>query len=151
MFCGFYALFRDKEISLKNRLGQTYLVTTLLTALTGFGILQHDGFGPPHVLGVLTVIALAVGTVAGTTALFGRASRYIQTVSFTTTLLLFHMIPGFTESLTRAAAERPARGVARGAGAQGHPRGAAGGARGRAHAAAPPDPRVVAALSAPGG
>jgi uncharacterized membrane protein len=101
VFCGFYALFRDKEISLKNRLGQTYVVTTLLTALTGFGIFQHGGFGPPHVLGVLTVLALAVGTVAATTALFGRASRYVQAISFTTTLLLFHMIPGFTESLTR--------------------------------------------------
>jgi uncharacterized membrane protein len=107
VFCGFYALFRDREISLKNRLGQTYVVTTLLTALTGFGIFQHGGFGPPHVLGVLTVLALAVGTVAGTTALFGRASRYVQAVSFTTTLLLFHMIPGFTESLTRLPPSAP--------------------------------------------
>jgi len=100
VICGFWALARDREISLNNRLGQTYLVTTLITAATGLGIFQHGGFGPPHVVAVLTLLALAIGTVAGTSALFGGASRYVQVISFSTTML-FHMIPAFTESLTR--------------------------------------------------
>ena len=97
---GFWALARDKEISLHNRLGQSYLVLTLITAATGLGIFQRGAFGPPHVLSLLTLAALAVGTLAGTSALFGRASRYVQVTCFSATIL-FHMIPGFVESLTR--------------------------------------------------
>jgi len=97
---GFWALARYKEISPKNRLGQTYLVATPITAVTGLGIFQHGGFGPPHALSILTLIALAVGTVGATTNVFGRLSRYVQAASYSATIL-FHMIPGFTESLTR--------------------------------------------------
>ncbi len=112
---GFIALARDREISARNRLGQFYLAATLITALTALGIFQRGGFGPPHVLAVLTLAALAVGTLAAFSTLFGRASRYVQAISYSSTLL-FHMIPGVTESLTRlppgaplvASAEAPA-------------------------------------------
>lgn len=97
---GFWALARYKELSPADRLGRTYLVTTFLTAATGLGIYEHGGFGPPHVLSLLTLLALAVGTVAARAGTFGRWSRYVQAVSFSATLL-FHMIPGFTETLTR--------------------------------------------------
>ena len=103
---GFWAVARYKEILPTNRLGRVYLVTTFLTAATGLGIFQHGGFGPPHILSILTLIALAVGTVAAVSELFGRASRYIQAISYSTTLL-FHMIPGFTESLTRLPPSAP--------------------------------------------
>ena len=84
----------------EDRLGQTYLVTTLISAATGLGIFQHGGFGAPHVLSVLTILALAVGTVAASSRLFGRASRYIQAISYSATIL-FHLIPGVTETSTR--------------------------------------------------
>jgi uncharacterized membrane protein len=100
LFCGFIALARDKEISTKNRLGQVYLGTTLITAVTALGIFHHGGWGPPHVLAVLTLVALGVGTVAATSPLFGWASRYVQAISYSSTIL-FHMIPGVTESSTR--------------------------------------------------
>jgi uncharacterized membrane protein len=98
--CGFIALARDKEISPHNRLGQAYLLLTLVTALTAFGIFQHGGFGPPHVVAVLTLVALAVGIVAARSHVFGRASRYVQTISYSATVL-FHMIPAITETSTR--------------------------------------------------
>ena len=104
--CGFWALARDKEISLKNRLGQVYVVTTFITAATGLGIFQHGGFGPPHVLSILTIIALAVGTLAGLSGVFGAWSRYVQAISFTTTIL-FHLIPAITETTTRLPAGVP--------------------------------------------
>jgi len=98
--CGFIALARDKEISPTNRLGQVYLISTLVTAVTALGIFQHGGFGPPHVLALLTLVALAVGTVAASSQLFGRASRYVQAISYSSTML-FHMIPAVAESSTR--------------------------------------------------
>lgn len=103
---GIWALVRHKEILVHEPLGRTYLLTTLLTALTGLGIFQHGGFGPPHVLAILTLLALAVGTVAALTSTFGRWSRYVQAIAYSTTVF-FHTIPGFTETLTRLPAGNP--------------------------------------------
>ena len=98
--CGFIALARDKQISSGTRVGQAYLVTTLATAVTALGIFHHGGFGPPHVLALLTIGALGVGTTAGRSRLFGRASRDVQAISYSSTIL-FHMIPAVSESATR--------------------------------------------------
>ncbi len=100
LVCGVWALARYKEISPRNGLGQIYLVGTFITAATGLFIFQHGGFGPPHVLSILTILALAVGTVAATSGLFGRASRYVQAISYSSTIF-FHLIPGVTETTTR--------------------------------------------------
>jgi uncharacterized membrane protein len=97
---GVVLLARDKEISLRTLLGRIYVAATVVVCLTGFGIFQHGGFGNPHVLGIVTLLALAVAAVAESTSLFGWASRYIETVSYSATLF-FHMIPGVTETLTR--------------------------------------------------
>src|SRR2546425_7947059 len=97
---GLIALFRDKEISPRNGVGKIYIIATILTCLTGFGIFQHGGFGKPHTLGIITLIVLAVAYVAGYTKLYGRLSRYIETVSYSATFL-FHLIPGITETTTR--------------------------------------------------
>lgn len=97
---GLIALVRAKEISPKNRTGQIYVITTILTCLTALGIFQHGDFGKPHALALLTLLALGVAAVAGYSRLFGRASRYIETVSYSATFL-FHWIPAITETSTR--------------------------------------------------
>ena len=100
LYSGGFTLFRYKEILLRTRSGQIYLVTTLVTAGTALAIFQHGAFGPGHALAVMTFLALVVGTVAATTTLFGRLSRYLQAVSFSATLL-FHSIPAVTDGLLR--------------------------------------------------
>lgn len=100
VIAGLIALCRDGRIAPGSGLGRTYIWATVLTCLTGFGIFQHGGFGKPHVLGIVTLLVLFVATLAGRTALFGRASTYVETVSYSATLL-FHMIPGITETSTR--------------------------------------------------
>jgi uncharacterized membrane protein len=97
---GLIAFVRDKEISPKNWVGKIYIITTVLTCLTGFGIFQHGGFGKPHALGIITLVVLGVAYVAGYTKLYGRLSPYIETVSYSATFL-FHLIPGITETTTR--------------------------------------------------
>ena len=97
---GVAALLRDKEISPTNRLGQTYLWATVLTCLTGFGIFQRGGFGPPHALGVITLVVLGLALLARRTSVFGRLSRYVEVVCYSATFF-FHMIPGATETFTR--------------------------------------------------
>jgi uncharacterized membrane protein len=97
---GFYSLAKYKEITLKLRTGQIYLVATLITAVTALGIFQHGSFGPAHGLAVMTLVALLVGTLAATTGIFGKFSRYVQAASYSATLL-FHMIPAITDFLMR--------------------------------------------------
>jgi len=100
LFSGAYTLARFREISPQTRSGQIYLATTLITAGTALAIFQHGGFGPAHGLAVMTLVALAAGTVAATTKPFGKLSRYVQAVSYSATLL-FHCIPAVTDGLMR--------------------------------------------------
>ena len=97
---GLIAFFRDKEITPRNMLGKVYVITTVLTCLTAFGIFQHGGFGKPHALAIITLVVLGVAYVAGYTKLYGRASPYIETVSYSASFL-FQLIPGVTETTTR--------------------------------------------------
>ena len=97
---GVIALAKYKEITLHTRSGQIYLAATLITAATALGIFQHGGFGAGHALALMTLLALATGTVASTTKLFGVLSRYVRAISYSATLL-FHSIPAVTDGLLR--------------------------------------------------
>ncbi|CAN5223715.1 hypothetical protein BH10PSE18_BH10PSE18_34090 [soil metagenome] len=103
---GIAALIRFGEIPARHVLGRTYIWATVMTCLTGFGIFRHGGFGAPHALGVLTLLVLAVAVLVGIKPVFGRASRYIETIAYSVTLF-FHMIPGLTETFTRLPVAAP--------------------------------------------
>lgn len=96
---GAWALVRDKAIIPDNGLGKTYVWATVLTCVTGFGIFQRGGFGPPHMLGIITLLVLGLAAVAWRGKL-GAASAYVATVCYSLTFF-FHMIPGFTETFSR--------------------------------------------------
>jgi len=97
---GAFTLAKYKEITLQTRSGRIYLAATLITAGTALGIFQHGSFGPGHALAVMTLLALAIGTVAATSKLFGKLSRYVRAISYSATLL-FHSIPAVTDGLLR--------------------------------------------------
>ena len=103
---GAIALVKHKEITLGERSGQVYLAATLVTAGTALLIFQHGGFGPGHALAVLTLLALATGAVASTTHLFGKLSRYVRALGFSSTLL-FHCIPAVTDASLRLPVGNP--------------------------------------------
>jgi len=103
---GLIALARFREITTATGLGRVYFWTTILTCLTGFGIFQHGGFGKPHMLGIITLVVIAVAYAAEKTQLFGRASRYVAVLGYSLTFF-FHMIPGFTETSTRLPLDAP--------------------------------------------
>jgi len=100
LLSGGFTLTRFKEISLRTGSGKVYLATTLITAATALAIFQRGEFGPGHALAVLTLAALAVGVVAETLKPFGKLSRYLQALSYSSTLL-FHSIPAITDGLLR--------------------------------------------------
>lgn len=103
---GIVALIRYREIPGGLFIGKLYIWTTVLTCLTGFPIMQHGGFGAPHVLGVVTLAMLIVAAVAGRTKAFGAASRYVETVAYSATFF-FHWIPTLVETTTRLPAGAP--------------------------------------------
>jgi hypothetical protein len=96
----FLALARDKEIRWSSGLGRAYLITLIITTLTGLPIFRHGTIGPPHIVGFLTLITLLIGAAAARTSLFGRASGYVRTIAYSFSVLLL-MIPLVTETLTR--------------------------------------------------
>ena len=100
VLAGVTGLVRDGAILPRTGVGKIYVITTIITCLTGFGIFQHGGFGPPHALGIITLVVLAIATVAGRSRVFGRASPYVEVVSYSATFF-FHMIPAITETSTR--------------------------------------------------
>ena len=73
---------------------------TLLVAGSALGIYNQGGFGVAHILGVLTLIALAGGYIMECYKWFGSFSKYFQAMGYTSTLL-FHMIPAITDFLRR--------------------------------------------------
>ena len=97
---GVYALRRSGEIAAAQPDGRWYLLLTLATAVTALGIFTRGVFGPGHVLAVLTLVALAVGTLAERGMIGGRWARPLQIVAYSATFL-FHLIPGVTETSTR--------------------------------------------------
>jgi uncharacterized membrane protein len=100
VLAGLLALIRDQAISPQHSLGRIYLLATIVTCLTAFGIFQHGGFGKPHAAAVITLGVLALAGLARLTDLFGRASPYIETISYSFTFFV-HLIPGLTETATR--------------------------------------------------
>ena len=103
---GIVTLYKYKEITLRTRSSQVYLLATLITAATALFIFQHGVFGPGHALAIATLLALIVGTVAATTGLFGKLSRYLQALAYSATLL-FHSIPAVTDGLLRLPVGNP--------------------------------------------
>ena len=107
VLAGLVAFIRYKAISPRSLAGKVYIGMTVATCVTGFFIF-HGGFGKPHVLGIVTLLVLGVAAIAGYSNVFGRASRYVETVSYSATFF-FHLIPGITETLTRLPAGAPVR------------------------------------------
>ena len=103
---GLVAFLRYREITTGTRAGRIYFWTTIATCLTGFGIFQRGGFGPPHILGILTLLVLAIAWAAEKRHIFGSASRYVAVIGYSLTFF-FHMIPGFTETTSRLPVGRP--------------------------------------------
>ena len=109
LVAGFWSLVQYKRIAPQTRLGQVYIWSTVLVCLTGFGIFQHGGFGKPHMLGIITLVVLAVAALAGKPRpflSFGSAAPYVETICYSLTLFL-HIIPATTEGLTRLPAGAP--------------------------------------------
>ena len=106
VIAGLHAFWRWQAIDTRKTGGKIYLVTTVISCLTGLGIFAHGGFGKPHALAIITLVVLAVAVLAQTSSMFGRFSRRVEVVSYSLSFF-FHLIPGITETSTRLPLGRP--------------------------------------------
>src|ERR1700743_2527873 len=103
---GIISLVRYGRIGWNNTVGKTYVVATILTCLTAFGLFQH-GFGKGHVLGIITLVVLGIAFASGNkTSLFPQSSPYIEAVCYSMTVF-FHLSPGIREPATRLPVDAP--------------------------------------------
>jgi uncharacterized membrane protein len=100
LLAGLYTLIRFKVVRTDTRSGQIYLACTLIAAVTALMIYNQGGFGPAHILAVLTLAALAGGYLVTRITLFAPLAAYLQALCFSGTFL-FHMIPAITDGLRR--------------------------------------------------
>lgn len=100
VLAGAMSLVLYREISPRKSVGRLYVWTTVLTCLTGFPIMQHGGFGKPHALGIITLVALTVAWSARRRKWFGDWAPYVAVVSYSATFC-FHLIPALVETTTR--------------------------------------------------
>jgi len=97
---GVVSFVRDKQIIAATIAGKVYIVMTIVSCITGFGIFEHGGFGKAHVLGLITLLTLALAAWVTRSSLPPRWSGGVQTVAYSATFF-FHLIPGVTETTTR--------------------------------------------------
>ncbi|WP_257389309.1 hypothetical protein [Tahibacter caeni] len=94
------AFARHGGIALATSAGRAFVGLTVASCVTGLFIFHHGGFGPPHVLALVTLGVLGVAALAERRRAFGGASAYVATAACSLAFF-FHFIPGFTETLTR--------------------------------------------------
>jgi uncharacterized membrane protein len=85
LLAAFISLGRTGLIAWHSRLGRLYVVTTVLTCITGFGIFRRGGFNEAHMLGVATLLTVGLAWLAARGAL-GARSPYIETVALSLTV-----------------------------------------------------------------
>jgi uncharacterized membrane protein len=98
------AVLRDGLISPRNGLGKWYIVLTVATCLTSFGIMKTGHFTPAHALSVLILLLLLFGIYAR--RWFGARGPKIEVILLSLTLF-FSFIPAITETLTRLPISQP--------------------------------------------
>ncbi len=99
-------LWRDQQISYQPRVGQIYLIATVITAASALSIFKFGSFNVAHGLAVLTLLAVVAGVVVEKTQLFKSWNKYVMALCYSSTVL-FHTLPTATEILTRFPADAP--------------------------------------------
>ena len=92
-----YMFARHGRIVPRSRPGAAYFIAMLIGAVTAFLVAKQP---VSYVIGGVTLLLLFIGYGIGRMPNFGRAGRYVETISLTLTAFLL-MVPTVTETLRR--------------------------------------------------
>jgi len=104
IIAAFVALFRTGRIDPRSSAGRWYVILTILTCLTSFGVMKTGKFTPAHGVSALVLVLTLLALYAR--RLFGARGPRVETILMTTTLF-FSFIPAITETLTRIPISHP--------------------------------------------
>jgi len=99
ILAGFVVIFGMLGSKRANGWTALFLATTVLTSVTGF-FFPSASFGPPHVLGVLSLIVLAVAIIALYVYHLSGTWRWIYVVC-TTLALYFNVFVGVVQAFQK--------------------------------------------------
>jgi len=104
IIAAFVAIFQTGRIDPRSSSGRWYVIGTILSCLTSFGIMKTGHLSPAHGLSVLVLLLLPLALYAR--RLFGSRGASIETIVMSATLF-FSFIPAITETLTRVPVSHP--------------------------------------------
>ena len=104
---GAIALVRDHRITLGNSVGRLFVLSMVLTCVTGFGFFgTNSAVTKGQTLGFITIAVIVVAYLAERRHAFGGASAAVATVGWSA-VFFFNMIPFFAQTLTRLPSGKP--------------------------------------------
>lgn len=104
IIAAFVAISQTGRIDPRSSSGRWYVIGTILSCLTSFGVMKTGHLSPAHSLSVLVLLILPPALYAR--RLFGSRGPNIETILMSATLF-FSFIPAITETLTRVPLSRP--------------------------------------------
>ena len=106
LVAGVWAFYRAGRIDPRSPAGRWYVVGMILGVLTAFGLSSTGGFNAGHAIGILCLLALAVGSYAQRISALGGLGEYLATAAMSFSFFLM-MIPTLNESLSRLPPSNP--------------------------------------------
>ena len=77
---GVLSFAQFKQIAWSHRPGLIYLLATLVTAVTALGIYNQGGIGVAHILAIMTLGGVAVGSLAEKAQLFQLIKNFKKSI-----------------------------------------------------------------------
>jgi len=105
IFAGLIVLFGMFKANRLNNWTALFLVTTVLTSVTGF-FFHSTSFGPPHVLGILSLVVLAVAIPALYVYRLAGSWRWIY-VAGAVVALYFNVFVGVVQAFQKLSFLQP--------------------------------------------
>lgn len=103
---GIYGFIRYRKIDPAKRSGKTYLIGTVLSVLTSFGVSSTGGLNAGHAFGVVVLLVAFGGALAPKLTFFGRLRPYLSAFGLSFSFLL-SLVPATNETLTRLPPSHP--------------------------------------------
>ena len=107
VLAGIVALVRYGKITTGTSAGVWFVRLTAATCITGLFIFRHGGFGPPHMLSILTLVVLAITYTLERVAKESKFASYVIVLG-NSLALFFHLLPALNEGGTRLPLGHPA-------------------------------------------
>ncbi|MDF3865747.1 hypothetical protein P3W53_14790 [Pseudomonas denitrificans (nom. rej.)] len=106
LVAGLLAFYQAGRIDPRSPVGRWYVYGMIIGVLTAFGLSSTGGFNAGHAIGILCLIAIAVGSYAQRIRALGGLGEYLETGAMSFSFFLM-MIPTLNESLSRLPPSNP--------------------------------------------